>query len=78
MAENVIQIIGIELLAACQGIDFVCPLKISPQLEQLHSLIREHVAFYDKDRYFAPDIANIKLLIQSGNIRHLMKISIYH
>ena len=78
MAENAIGIIGIELLAACQGIDFLRPLKTSPQLEQLHHLIREHVAFYDKDRYFAPDIANIKLLIQSGKIRHLMKIPVYH
>jgi histidine ammonia-lyase len=77
MAENATVIVGIELLAACQGIDFQQPLKTSPQLEQIHHLIREHVAFYDKDRYFAPDIAKIKFLIQSGQIRHQIKLSLF-
>jgi len=77
MAENAACIIGIELLAACQGIDFLRPLKTSARLEKIHHLVREHVAFYDKDRYFAPDIAKIKFLIQSGKIREAVKISLF-
>ncbi|VVC77252.1 Histidine ammonia-lyase [Aquicella siphonis] len=77
MADNAAGIIGIELLAACQGIDFLRPLKTSPRLEQIHQLVRCHVDFYDKDRYFAPDIAAIKHLIQSGKIRELTQLSLF-
>jgi histidine ammonia-lyase len=68
MAENTAVIVGIELLAACQGIDFRRPLKSSTSLEKVHQLVRQHVAFYDKDRFFAPDIAKIKELVQTGRI----------
>jgi histidine ammonia-lyase len=77
MTENVAGIVGIELLAACQGIDFLRPLKTSGRLEEIHQLIREHVAFYDKDRFFAPDIAKIKLLVQTGEIREQIKLSLF-
>ncbi|MDR3477149.1 MAG: histidine ammonia-lyase [Gammaproteobacteria bacterium] len=63
MAENTAGIVAIELLAACQGIDFRRPLKTSPQLEAVFALVREQVAFYDKDRFFAPDIAAAKKII---------------
>lgn len=69
MAENTLGIVGIELLAACQGIDFLRPLKTSPVLETVHGLIRKEVDFYQKDRYFASDIVKIKSLIQTGKIR---------
>lgn len=68
MAENAAAIVGIELLAACQGIDFLRPLTTAPCLERVHCLLREQVTFYDKDRYFAPDIAVAKELVQSGKI----------
>lgn len=77
MTDNTIDIIAIELLAACQGIDFVRPLKSSKLLEKIHELIREHVAFYDKDRYFAPDIAKVKVLIKTGEIREQVKLSLF-
>jgi histidine ammonia-lyase len=77
MANNAAGIIGIELLAAAQGIDFISPLKTSPRLEKIHRLIRERVAFYEKDRYFAPDIEQVKSLIQSGSLRTTIKLSLF-
>lgn len=68
MAENVAVVVGIELLAACQGIDLLRPLRSSPALEKIHALVRSHVPFYDQDRFFAPDIEGVKGLIQSGKI----------
>ncbi|MBX3709151.1 MAG: histidine ammonia-lyase [Gammaproteobacteria bacterium] len=76
MTENAAGIIGIELLAACQGIDFAQPLKTSPKLEKVYQFIREKITFYEADRYFAPDIASAKSFIQSGKIRELVEISI--
>ncbi len=60
MNDNTAAILAIELLAAGQGIEFHKPLKSSALLEQTHQRIRSHVAPYDTDRFFAPDIAIIK------------------
>jgi histidine ammonia-lyase len=68
MASNTGSIVAIELLASAQGLDFHQPLKSSPALENVRSLIREHVPRYEKDRLFAPDIAEISMLIENGLI----------
>ncbi|EJD6399412.1 histidine ammonia-lyase [Providencia rettgeri] len=65
MAKNVTGILAIEWLSACQGIDFREGLKSSEALEKARKTLREQVAYYDKDRYFAPDIeAAIDLINQ--------------
>ena len=61
--DNVAGILAVEWLAACQGLDFRAPLTSSSALENLKSMLRQKVSFYDKDRYFAPDIEAAKLLI---------------
>src|SRR3546814_7522202 len=43
MADNASVVIGIELLAACQGIDFHAPLKSSDALEAAHKHLRAAV-----------------------------------
>lgn len=70
MAQNTATIVGIELLAAAQGIDFHKEenLATSPMLAQVHNKLREQVAFYDKDRFFAPDIENAKQLVLNGEL----------
>jgi histidine ammonia-lyase len=68
MNENSAGIIAIELLAACQGIDFRRPLKSSKILEKVFAKVRDVVAFYEVDRYFAPDIAAAKRLVVKGEI----------
>lgn len=72
MNENSRGIVAIELLAACQGIDFRRPLTASPVLEQLHRMVRQRVAFYDQDRYFAPDIERSKQLLASRALNTLI------
>ena len=66
--ENVAGILAVEWLAAAQGLEFRRPLTASEPLESAHSLLRGAVAFYDKDRYFAPDIAAATALIASGDL----------
>lgn len=60
MLDNTTTILAIELLAACQGIEFHQPLKSSDFLNAIYQKVRSDVAAYEKDRYFAPDIAIIK------------------
>jgi histidine ammonia-lyase len=56
MITNVAHILGIELLAAAQGIDFLRPLRSSDALESAHTLLRERCPVMGQDRYLAPDI----------------------
>jgi histidine ammonia-lyase len=71
MLENAAAVVGIELLAAAQGIDFHRPARSSPSLEQVHAEIRGKVEFYAADRYFAPDIEAAKQLVKSGRLSML-------
>ncbi|MGM0422092.1 MAG: histidine ammonia-lyase [Pseudomonadota bacterium] len=66
MAFNTCNIIGIELLAAAQGVEFHAPLKTAPALQKVISLIREHVDPYERDHYFAPDIRRAERLVKEG------------
>ncbi len=66
MAGNAAGIVAIELLAAAQGVEFRQPLATSPRLAEALALVRAEAAFYDHDRYFAPDIAAVQLLVEAG------------
>jgi histidine ammonia-lyase len=72
MARNAAAIIGIELLAAAQGIDFRKPLATSPLLAQAMAAIRARVAFLDRDRIMAPDMAQATALVTEGWFRRLV------
>ena len=65
MAENTAAILGIELLAAAQGMDFRAPNKSTPALERAKNILRDKVSFYEEDRYFTDDIEKAKAIILS-------------
>lgn len=73
MIHNTAHILGIELLAAAQGIEFLRPLQSSPVLEEVHALLRKDVPAHHVDRYLAPDIAHATQLVQSGAVAKLLK-----
>ena len=56
MLDNTAGIVGIEAMAAAQGVDFLRPLRSSDLVEREHARIRERVAFVARDREFAPDL----------------------
>ncbi len=66
MISNTAHILGIELLASAQGIDFLRPLKSSVALEQAFSVLRAQCAFVGQDRFMAPDIAKASALVRNG------------
>ena len=61
MAKNTAVVVGVEAMAAAQGMDFDRRLKSSPLIEEQYALIRSQVAYLDKDRYLAPDIETMRL-----------------
>lgn len=61
--DNLEYILAIELLSACQAIEFRRPLKSSPILEFAHDYVRGFVSFAEEDRIFANDINKIREII---------------
>jgi histidine ammonia-lyase len=61
--DNLEFILAIELLCACQAIEFRRPLKSSELLEFAHEYVRKFVSFAEEDRIFADDINKIKSVI---------------
>jgi histidine ammonia-lyase len=72
MVDNAAAVAGIELLAACQGIDFHRPARSSESLERVHAAVRGEVPFYAADRYFAPDIKAAQRWVRSGRFSGLV------
>jgi histidine ammonia-lyase len=73
MAHNTAVIVGIELLAAAQGIDFHRPLTSSKVLEDVHARLRQRVARFDEDRFFAPDIEIARTMVAGGELSASIK-----
>ena len=62
--DNLEYIMAIELLSACQAIEFRRPLKSSSLLEFAHDHVRDYVSFAEEDRIFAEDINRVAGLIK--------------
>jgi histidine ammonia-lyase len=62
--DNLEYIMAIELLSACQAIEFRRPHKSSEILEFAHDYVREFVAFAEEDRIFADDINKVAGIIK--------------
>ena len=75
VAQNAAGIIGLELMAAAQGIDFHAPHKTSEILQSVHARIRQETAFLDKDRYLAGEIAAMQRLVRDGDLCGLAAIA---
>jgi histidine ammonia-lyase len=68
VVDNVEHVLAVELLCACQGLDFLRPLRTSPALEAIYDVVRKQcgVAFYEKDRYLTDDIEKVAKAIREG------------
>ena len=62
--DNLEYILAIELLSACQAIEFRHPLKSSELLEFSHSYVRQFVGFAQEDRIFGEDINKVAGMIK--------------
>ncbi len=66
MAANTATIVGIELIASAQGIDFHRPMSSSNLLENFHGQLRLHVPRLAEDRPMSPDIEAARQLVADG------------
>ncbi len=68
VVDNLETIQAIELLCACQALDFRRPLKTTKLLEALHGSVREHISHVTIDRIFSQDIDQALVMLQEGLI----------
>jgi histidine ammonia-lyase len=69
--DNLEYILAIELMSACQAIEFRRPLKSSGILEAAHEYARDFVGFASEDRIFAADIRQLHGIIRDFSfVRH--------
>jgi histidine ammonia-lyase len=66
--ENAQHVVAIEYMCACQGIDYLAPLKPSGPLNEAHKTIRGVVSKLEDDRPLSADILKIRELMHSGAI----------
>ncbi len=72
VCNNVVKVLGIELLCAAQAIDFRRPLKSSTKLEKVHGYIRSKISHAKEDRIFAKDIEKAIKIIESKALTEIL------
>jgi histidine ammonia-lyase len=73
MIHNTAHILGIELLASAQAIEFLRPLKSSDALEDVHARLRAGIAPMMQDRYLAPDIEHATAMVLDGTLARVLR-----
>jgi histidine ammonia-lyase len=71
MTGNALNIIAVEFLSACQGLDLRAPLKSSPRLQSAHGALRLQVPFAPSDRLLALDIEAAALTVRLAEVQSL-------
>jgi histidine ammonia-lyase len=73
MLDNLRNILAIELLAACQGIDLLAPLRTGTVAQKAHDLVRSVSPRLDADRPLTPDIGAVTKLIAEAAFQKLLR-----
>jgi histidine ammonia-lyase len=73
MVENTAQVVAIEMLAACQGVDFRRPNETSTALRPVHAALRATTPFAEQDRLMATDIASAAALLSADVVQTLAR-----
>ncbi|KAM9771719.1 histidine ammonia-lyase-like isoform X1 [Syngnathus typhle] len=68
IVEHVEQVLAIELLAACQALEFLRPLETTAPLERVYRLVRSVVSAWDKDRIMSHDIEVAHTLLRQQKV----------
>jgi histidine ammonia-lyase len=71
--EHVEQVVAMELMACCQAMEFLKPLKPTAPLQEVYNLLRTVVEPLERDRYMASDIEAATKLLQNGQVWDVVK-----
>jgi histidine ammonia-lyase len=66
--DNLTHILAIELMASARALDLRAPLKPAPATAAVRDLVRTVVGGPGPDRFLAPDLAAVELLVRTGAV----------
>src|SRR2546426_508114 len=72
MLDNLRNILAIELLAACQGIDLLAPLRTGAEAQKAYEIVRSGSPRVNADRALASDIGAIAHVISEAAFQKLL------
>jgi histidine ammonia-lyase len=73
MMANLRNVLAIELLSACQGIDLLAPLRTGAEAQKAHDIVRKVSSAVEADRSLAPDIEAVARLIDKGSFSAILR-----
>ena len=73
MLGNLRNVLAIELLAACQGIDLLAPLATGAHAAKAQAMVRAESKMVEADRSLAPDIRAIERCIAAGDFSKILR-----
>jgi histidine ammonia-lyase len=68
ICANTARVLGIELLSAAQAVDCMRPLGTTPELQQVHALLRARVPFCAQDHRLDRDLEALAGIVRSGQL----------
>ncbi|MFZ3215362.1 MAG: histidine ammonia-lyase [Candidatus Acidiferrales bacterium] len=72
MLANLRNVLAIELLAACQGIDLLAPLHTGTEAAKAQTIVRAASPMVTADRSLAPDIQAVEQRIAAGEFSRIL------
>jgi histidine ammonia-lyase len=63
--HNARRVLSMEMLAACQGVDLLRPLKSTKPLEKIHAQVREVIPYFEEDAPFYEAITQMQKLTRT-------------
>ena len=73
MLGNLRNVLAIELLAACQGIDLLAPFRTGTQAAKAQAIVRSESKIVEADRSLAPDIRAVERRIAAGDFSAILR-----
>jgi histidine ammonia-lyase len=73
MLGNLRNVLAIELLSACQGIDLLAPLATGARAAKAQAIVRAESKMVEADRSLAPDIGAVEKRIASGDFSKILR-----
>ena len=73
MLANLRNILAIELLAACQGIDLLSPLRTGPETRRAYDIVRALSPVVEADRSLAADIEAVAREVGKGTFAAILR-----